>query len=631
MLVHPKYRPDIDGLRAIAVLLVVGYHAFPGWVKGGFIGVDIFFVISGYLITTIIIGGFNASKFTYLEFYAKRVARIFPALVVVLVFSIVVGWNLFLAADYQTFGKHIVAASTFSSNVLLWSESGYFDADANRKPLLHLWSLAVEEQFYLLWPIIIGVFYKNVDRHYVFVGLIALIAMSFLLNIYIVESSPTAAFYSPLSRFWELLIGGLISLPVIAKSEFLNSSKRYLSAIGVGFLSIAVLLIDDKSLYPGFAALLPTAGTALIILGGAQSAINRYILSVRYLVWIGLISYPLYLWHWPLLSFARIAEGQELAREIRVSIVLLSIAMAWLTYKYIERPIRFSKVLSVRELVMAFMAVGCIGIGLIVNNGIVSRPVNSDEAKLLVHKYEVFKKNGISGYYREECDFYNWTTTKSKDSIHSDCVPLASDRTIVLLWGDSHAQGLSFGVRNNLPPGSVFAQIATSGCRASIVNDPTNGATKESCESSNTYAIEYIKSNRPRKVIVAQAFDHEKTDWNNIAEFVRDNGGELILVGPVPQWRPSLPAIVGSYFPLKKDRVGDGLDQSAFLTDNRILQSIDKNYIYYSIIGKLCNSSGCIARIDSTDDYDLLVMDYGHLTPSGSKFVVRSGIADLLE
>lgn len=222
---HPKYRPDIDGLRAIAVLAVVAFHAFPNWIKGGFIGVDIFFVISGYLISTIIFESLDKGTFSFSEFYARRITRIFPALLLVLVACLTFGWFVLLADEYKQLGKHTAGGAGFVSNFLLWNEAGYFDNSAETKPLLHLWSLGIEEQFYILWPLLLWFFWKR--NFNLFIITIAVAIASFILNIEGVKHDMVATFYSPQSRFWELLSGSLLAWFALYKADkFINIKNK---------------------------------------------------------------------------------------------------------------------------------------------------------------------------------------------------------------------------------------------------------------------------------------------------------------------------------------------------------------------------------------------------------------------
>ena len=362
---HQKYRPDIDGLRAVAVLAVVAFHSFPSWVRGGFIGVDIFFVISGYLISTIIFENLDKGTFSFTEFYARRIKRIFPALLLVLIACFAFGWFALLADEYKQLGKHIAAGAGFISNFTLWNEAGYFDNSAETKPLLHLWSLGIEEQFYIVWPLLLWFAWKRKFNLLVITIIVAI--ASFVLNIKGIKHDMVATFYSPQTRFWELLSGSLLAWVTLYKKDTFSNinfkldyllsrivytekqeadGKRLsniLSFIGLLLLVYGFWRINKELSFPGKWALVPVLGAVLIITAGSKAWVNRTILSNKVAVWFGLISYPLYLWHWPILSFARIIESEVPSRNILIVAVVLSILLAWLTYKLIERPLRFGK------------------------------------------------------------------------------------------------------------------------------------------------------------------------------------------------------------------------------------------------------------------------------------------------
>ena len=338
---HIKYRPDIDGLRAIAVLFVMGFHFFPGTIQGGFIGVDIFFVISGFLISGIIFRGLDNQSFSYVEFYKRRIKRIFPALIFILVACLFLGWLVLLAEEYKQLGKHVAAGAGFVSNLALWGESGYFDNAADTKPLLHLWSLGIEEQFYIFWPLLLGFVWKW-KHNYLFITVFIAIA-SFTINIYTVNSDPVASFYSPFSRFWELMLGGLLAYISIHRPQYLTQKTNWQSAMGLLLIVLGMLVISIEKSFPGWRVLLPTVGTFLVISAGPVAWLNRKLLGNYLLVWIGLISYPLYLWHWTLLSFVHIFEEGQTSNEIRIIVILISFILAWLTYKIVEQPVRKSK------------------------------------------------------------------------------------------------------------------------------------------------------------------------------------------------------------------------------------------------------------------------------------------------
>jgi peptidoglycan/LPS O-acetylase OafA/YrhL len=391
-----KYRPDIDGLRALAVLLVVGYHAFPTVVPSGFIGVDIFFVISGFLISNIIFNGILEKNFSLTHFYSRRIRRIFPALTLVLASCLLFGWFLLWQDEYQQLAKHTQGAALFISNFLLWLESGYFDAAAEVKPLLHLWSLGIEEQFYLIWPILIWIIFRF-KANALFL-IIAFAAVSFGVSLWLLRTNAVSAFYLPQSRCWELLAGSLLAYLTNAKvanrSSLVQSlqknwlhNKRFchLTAVsGVMLLILSVALINQTKVFPGYWALLPTLTAVCLIHSGQTSNFNALILKNPVVVWFGLISFPLYLWHWPLLTFARIAQSDTPHWTVRLGLVVVSILLAWLTYEFVEK--RFRNETRARAKVMALlifmMCLGALGTMIVMDKGVSTRPVELNGQRL---------------------------------------------------------------------------------------------------------------------------------------------------------------------------------------------------------------------------------------------------------
>ncbi len=336
-----SYRPDIDGLRGLAILLVVIFHAFPNFISGGYVGVDVFFVISGFLITGLITKSIRADSFSFFEFYGGRIKRLFPALILVLIFCYAVGWFALYAIEFAQLNKHILASSFFVLTIVLWFESGYFDTSSVTKPLLHLWSLGIEEKFYVLWPLILFFTYK---RKYFTWMLAVLFGISIVINLALVNTYPDMAFYFPLSRFWEICLGAILAItqdsPKADLKKFLYKYRNHLSCLGLVCILIAVAILDEKSSFPGWWAFLPTIGTALLITTN-QSWINQNVLSNKRLVWVGLISYPLYLWHWPLLSFYSIISAGERNNLVVLTLVTLAFLLAWLTYRFWEKLFRY--------------------------------------------------------------------------------------------------------------------------------------------------------------------------------------------------------------------------------------------------------------------------------------------------
>jgi peptidoglycan/LPS O-acetylase OafA/YrhL/predicted transport protein len=350
---HPAYRSDIDGLRAVAILSVLIFHAFPKWLPGGFIGVDIFFVISGFLISSIIFKGVMKNKFSFIDFYARRIKRIYPALLVMLAACLGFGWLVMLNAEYQQLGKHVLGGVGFVQNIVLKNEAGYFDVSAEFKPLLHLWSLGIEEQFYFVWPFLIYAGYRFRSNLLFFT--IVVCAVSFAINIARLNTSLVSVFYHPVTRFWELFIGAILAYISLHPEEYAHKfsyislkntglSEKILNqakaTLGLILILLALFLLDPSKKFPGFWALLPTIGAALLIAAGNQAWVNRVILSNKFMVWVGLISFPLYLWHWPLLAFGRIVESDGFNDTSRLICLALSFLLAWLTYEIIEKRVR---------------------------------------------------------------------------------------------------------------------------------------------------------------------------------------------------------------------------------------------------------------------------------------------------
>jgi peptidoglycan/LPS O-acetylase OafA/YrhL len=340
------YRADVDGLRAVAVLAVVGYHFFPGWLPGGFAGVDVFFVISGYLITGIVLREQAAGRFTLSGFYRRRVVRIAPALGVVLGVCAAAALVLQTPADLANLGRHLVAAATMSSNLLLIGEAGYFDRAAEAKPLLHLWSLAVEEQFYLVWPVVL-ILSARLSWRLRAVALIALTLLSFAVGVQTASINPPVGFYSPLGRAWELLAGACLALyrqRVSERQSVVPGRLRDLSAaLGAAAVLASFVALNRGLPHPGWVTLLPVVGAAVLIAAGPSAWVSKVVLARPAWAYVGRISYPWYLWHWPLLVLARpYGETLDLRHWVIVKLLLiaLSFVLAVWTYHKIELPWR---------------------------------------------------------------------------------------------------------------------------------------------------------------------------------------------------------------------------------------------------------------------------------------------------
>ena len=369
---YVSYRPDVDGLRALAILGVVGFHATPTLLPGGFAGVDVFFVISGFLISGIVLRALSQERFSFAEFYARRVKRIFPALIVTLIAVWSLGWLILLPDEFQLLGKHIAAGAGFSLNLILYQDFNWYFMPLTTPPLNHLWSLGVEEQFYLLWPLFLAGIWKWGRRPWVFIAGVA--GVSFVLNVAAIASDPMASFYLPSSRLWELAIGGALAYSQVdrcAEPRQAGPGQHVLGLVGAVLLVASFAHLDAGMEFPGWWALAPSIGALLLIGAGPQSWVNRCVLARPALVFVGLISYPLYLWHWPLLELTSLVDWPAFVTPAMTtaSAVGAAVILAFLTYRYIERPVRFSANKVRPAIVLCAVMLLCGSIGYVTFSG----------------------------------------------------------------------------------------------------------------------------------------------------------------------------------------------------------------------------------------------------------------------
>ncbi len=425
------YRPEIDGLRALAVTLVILVHMFPQQVTNGFIGVDVFFVISGYLITGILVGQLGAGSFSLVDFYVRRANRIFPALILVLAACLAFGWLSLFAGEYQALGRSAFSGAAFAANINAFLEGGYWDIDAKLKPLLHLWSLGVEEQFYLFWPLMLWVVWSR--QGWLASALVLVSAASLACNLWLIHVNQPATFYLPFSRFWELGVGGLLAVvehrrPASPGILAGGRARTMLAAAGLGLLVAALLMPIPEQQFPGKYAILPVLGTALIIQAGSRAWSNATILSHPILVYVGLISFPLYMWHYPVLAFTRILENGAVPAGVLWAGLGLTVALSVATYHLVESPIRHNRRRrGAVALVLGGLLAGCGAAGC-----------------------TVYAKAGLEGRYEGA----------ARAGADLPVSPVASQAKLVVL-GDSNAGHLSPGLGRIY--GNQMEMIATPG------------------------------------------------------------------------------------------------------------------------------------------------------------------------
>jgi peptidoglycan/LPS O-acetylase OafA/YrhL len=447
---------------------------FPTVIKGGFVGVDVFFVISGFLISSIILKSLESGNFSFFDFYCRRINRIFPTLILVLVFSLALGWKILLPAEYSKFSMHVIGGAGFVSNFILWKESGYFDVAAEAKPLLHLWSLGIEEQFYIIWPLLLWLAHKYSKG--TILTILCIGSISFILNIYNINDNPIATFYFPVTRFWELTVGAILAFGKYRSSATLNSNiikietfklslnlnrnfTEIFSFFGVLLLSLSITITSQNSKFPGWYALLPTIGTFLIILSGKDAWFNKNVLSNKILVRIGLISFPLYLWHWPVFVFTQLNKGDIPPIYIRWVLIFISFIFAWLSYQFIEKWLRFqpNRVKVSSYLVILMLIVSLIALIVSINDGVKSRfspliqnLINSAEGDVTknwrVGTCHLLPDQGYEAFNKCESE------------------PKSTNKPTLMIWGDSHGAHLYKSILARFSKKYRIIQMTASTC-----------------------------------------------------------------------------------------------------------------------------------------------------------------------
>ncbi|MEL0633114.1 acyltransferase family protein [Pseudoalteromonas carrageenovora] len=620
-----QFRKDINGLRAIAVLAVVVFHFNPNWLPGGFAGVDVFFVISGYLMTGIIFKKFDKESFSLINFYVARARRIIPALAALCFVLLIYGWMFLIPAEFQLLSKHTLVSIGFFSNMAYWRESGYFDAISHEKWLLHTWSLSVEWQFYIIYPAILLFLKRKLSLTSIKKVILFSTIISFLYCVYSSYSTPSLAYYFLPSRAWEMMLGGLAYLYPI---RLTNKANKSLQVLGVIMIALSYALVDESNYWPGYLAVIPCLGAYLIILAND----NYNFLTGNYIFQkIGLWSYSIYLWHWPLVVYYYEHSG---GHGTSIAYMLLSVALGLLSFRYIEsigfKQLHRNSIINLLKFkpVLFALFIGTCSIAIYMSGGADSqlRTAASSDTALYLKQYQKvnYLNKEVKQAYKAQCNFYDGS--RAKTHIADSCV----DNGVggVFVWGDSHAQALGYGLRKTLRDVN-FNQVATSGCRPLIKEDTfSKGEFKKACDKSNKKAKEAVLKIRPSIIVLAQKLEHDKNDYFEIEAFLEENNinAYIILAGPVPQWRPSLPkAIVKRHFDTQKKYIKDIYFVKAANEVNNILsQRYKHTQIHFvSIIDSLCREDGkCLAKVDN--DNTPLVWDYGHLSLEGSLYIAEN-------
>jgi len=607
-----KYRAEIDGLRALAVLPVILFHAGFESFGGGFVGVDVFFVISGYLITTIIISEMAKGNFSIVNFYERRARRILPALFFVIAVSLPFAWFWLGPSDLKDFGQSLVAVSTFSSNILFWRESGYFDTVAELKPLLHTWSLAVEEQYYVIFPIFLMLTWRLGVK-----WVVTLLAIVFLLSLSLAQwgayNNSFAAFFLLPTRGWELLVGVFaafyLKYNTHLKSQPLN---QFLSFLGFSMIAYSIIVFDKTTPFPGLYALIPTLGTGLLILCAVPKTFIHSLLNIKFIVGIGLISYSAYLWHQPLLAFARHRLLGEVPDLLLIILCFTSLVIAWFSWHFIEKPFRHKSILK-RKFIFVFSSLGIsflllTGFWLNVSNGglIYYAP---DKQKVLSN---FINANDYTERQHREITLKKFNKTNNKKDI--------------LIIGDSHSQDLANMVfeaeLNNIYEFSAFYISKSCGVlmidRENIKIGPTVHCNKETLFLNNALLNQMLIADEIW-VIASWQNDHLKYMRQSLENILSVNEN-LIVFGTKFFGR------VNSKWYIEND---------LSLWENSFLQEEDKRtFIEIAMINdslleitklldiKFVNTQGLICnRNDFCSNYvdgNIVSYDGSHLTPYGA-------------
>ena len=632
------YRPEIDGLRALAVLPVLFYHVdIPGF-SGGFVGVDMFYVISGYLITSIIAKDVFLNRFSFISFYERRIRRIFPALFGVVFFSILAGAVLLAPKEFATFGKGLVAMTFFLSNIFfkrIGGVEGYFGGDAHSQVLLHTWSLSVEEQFYLFFPTVL-VLVTLVARKRVRECLWAGLVLSFVINVWATQHAPRAAFYVLIPRAWELLLGALLALKAVPLLQ--NRVARELAGIaGLVLIGWAIVGFTPATPFPGYAALLPCLGSGLIIYSGEGGpSLVRSILSFQPLVFIGVISYSLYLYHWPIIVFSKYVAVGGLSVSATVFAIALSLVMAFVSYEFIESPFRGGDSLFSRRQIFSIgivtsAASAALGLAIYTTHGF---PVRFSEST----RQLITENTERKGDYQEVCT--NWKKPINSMADMTFCTVGEQSSKKILFWGDSHVQQLYPLVQKiydegGLPDrGAIFAIAA--GC--SLTEHMNRATPGFHCDSFAHYAMLraeeddidtiYIGFAAPRMVDLCPAVDGRcigkmsdeevrvrvLQEVSDHVQQLKARGKRVIVSLPFPLYSKSIPELEVRNAVLQRFGSVETATEVSLPSARSALATLATNLgaEVFDPRKSLCSESGCVTELNGVSIYK----DHSHIAAS---------------
>jgi len=635
-----KYRPDVDGLRAIAVLSVILFHMDVGGFGGGFVGVDVFFVISGYLISAIVFSEIAEGTYSVTSFYERRIRRIFPALFAMLFAFTACSLLYIFPSEMVNYAKSLLAATTSVSNFYFWQHSGYFDSPTSN-PLLHTWSLAVEEQFYIFFPLYLWAV-RRFSPQRLRSSVVVLFFLSLAASAVVVVLNPTTAFYMPYTRAWELLLGTLLSLKVFPK---LNTAplRNLGSLLGAAMVGYSVVAYKSAMLFPGLSALVPCIGSALLIHAGESgSSVIGKVLSWRPVVFVGLISYSLYLWHWPVLILHKMGVLLGISTTLppsliaRISIrryddaveIILSFVLAILCWMFIEQPFRKGR-LKLRGRPLFLLTAATVGLSVgfcifaIASKGIPGRLAPAAE---LVASYSSSITNVHQSLRRGEC--FITPEYSMKDFNYAQCMKVVPGKENFLLVGDSHSATLWPGLSRLMPSANIL-QASVSACRPIL--HPAGSST---CNQMMHYIYQdFLPHNAIQGVLLEARW--ESKDIPGLSETIqwaKQNHLPIYLFGTVPEYDAPLPRLLGYSIAWQKPDFAARHRTIGPAELDAQLQKLSESswhIAYISLYQILCSHSTCTEYADQARTIPMLA-DTDHFTEPGSLYIARK-IVDLGE
>ncbi len=629
-----QYREDIDWLRAIAVLAVVAFH-FEAPVWGGFVGVDIFFVISGYLITGIIQSELKDGSFSFARFYERRVRRLLPALYVMVALTAIPSFHYLLSSERAEFFRSVASVVTFTSNFFFWFQTGYFDHAAVEKPLLHTWSLAVEEQFYLALPLTLWLAtWAARGRRLALPAILAVLSLaSFALSIWLMQSDASAnAFFMSPPRTWEFLIGGLVAvegLPVPRQPL----ARQIARGVSLVVLAIPIFGLRQGPGFPGANALAPCIGAAMFIWSGiGVPSLKRSAFSPLEIVrFFGKISYSLYLWHWPLFTFARFAKnGLVLDTADTLALFALTVAISYASWRYVEQPFR-DRTLAPTSL-DAFRLAGAASVALLVTSAFgffVSRmPSETDQVAIKLGAYEAYDAGSL---YRSGTCF-----GPGNGIFGESCISFVSGMPNWLLWGDSFGAHYFHGLNAFAVSHAINLMQATQPACMPTLNAAAQGVV--SCRDFAAQMETFFRDHKPDLVVMTgdwleygrgQRFDGMIADLRRTIASLNDSGVAVALLGPAVQFKARLPSmLLRAHLRQAEARADDFVLPNIFVFDQRMKAALppQTRFSYISVVDAVCPARQC--AITLAGDVPL-AWDHAHLTAEGSVFVMEK-VAPLL-